>query len=286
MMTQRLRILMVDLVLLGVVLLWISEHTRSETSLPFGPFHLPDSAFGPPFSGAFRSLQPESAITTLEAARQAGLHLIINLAGSRRQFQEADGGFSLPRFQALLERFRGFDFASYIADGTVIGHMLFDEPQDPSNWNGKPVSFADIEAAATYSRELFPTLPVGVGGPPSFLQGGAPWTALTFAFAQYTTRRGDVPSWLSQEVEIAQRIELGLVLSLNVLSGNNGGLVTADQLWTWGLLLADEPSACALLMWKYEATYFTDPAIADAVASIAQASRERTAPSCDPSNLF
>jgi hypothetical protein len=247
--------------------------------LPFGPFHLPDSSFGPPYTGAFRALDPATANATLDAARKAGFRLIINLTGSRRQFQEADGAFSLAKFKALLDGFRAFDFAPYVADGTVIGHMLFDEPQDPTNWNGKPVPFAEIEAAAAYSKQLFPALPVGVAGPPSFLQGST-WRALDFGFAQYTTRRGDVATWAGNEVNAAQVSKLGLVLSINVLSGNNGAQVTADQLLTWGTTLAREPSACALLMWKYDEAYFGNASIASAVASVAQAAKGRSAPSC------
>jgi len=72
-------------------------------------------------------------------------------------------------FNQELDLFKDIDLMSYVADGTVVGHLLFDEPQDPSNWNGAPVPFEDIEAVAAHSKALWPTLPVGVGGPASFV---------------------------------------------------------------------------------------------------------------------
>ena len=248
----------------------------------FGPFHLPEAEFGLTYPGAFRSLRPNEALAVLEAARAAKISLIINLAGSRRRFQEADGAFSPARFNEILDRYQPIDFAPYVADGTIIGHMLFDEPQDPSNWNGSQTPYADIEAVAAHSKALWPTMPVGVAGPPSFLQGGAPWSALDFGFAQYTTQRGDVAAWLSQEVGAAQQTGLGLVLSINVLGGNNRSPVTAAQLAEWGALFVAEPRACGLLMWRYDDSYFQNPDVAGVVASLAQAAQGRAAASCQP----
>lgn len=229
------------------------------------------------------ALRPDSAISRLEAARSAGISLLINLAGGRRHFQEPDGAFSLSLFMQRLGRFQAIDFQPYVADGTVIGHLLFDEPHDPSNWNGSTVPFEDIEAAAAYSKQLWPSLPAGVGSPPGFLQGGAPWISLDTAFAQYTARRGDVTAWRNTQVSTAQASGLGLALSINVLSGgNNRGRVTADQLRDWGSILASEPYICALTMWKYDSSYFNDPAIADSVTDVAQVAQSRPPHSCLP----
>ncbi len=260
-----------------------SEAPGFNQDLLFGPFHLPEAEYSnSPFTGSFAALRPDTATATLEAARKAGIRLIINLAGGRPGYQESDGAFSVSRFKERLDAYKSVDLASYVADGTILGHLMFDEPQDPSNWNGKPAPFADIEAAAAYSKELWPTLPVGVGGPASFLQGGAPWSALDFAFAQYTTQRGDVMTWLREEVAAARQAQLGLVLSINILGGNNRSPVTAAQLKEWGDLFASEPSVCGLLMWKYDPGYVQDASVAAAFAEISQIARARTVRSCLP----
>jgi hypothetical protein len=254
----------------------------SGTPIVFGPFHLPTTDFGPPYTGAFATLDPQTAKSTLDAARAAGMHLLINLAGSRRSFQSGDGSFSVSLFEQRLDAFKGIDFGSYVADGTLVGHMLFDEPQDPSNWNGSPVPYADIEAVAEYSKQLWPTLPVGAGGPPSYLLPGAPYKALDFGFAQYTTQRGDVKTWLQQEVTDARQIHIGLVVSINILGGNNRNSVTATQLQEWGQVLASEPTICGLLMWRYDPSYLQNPTIQQALTAIGQVVKTHPNTPCRP----
>ncbi len=251
--------------------------------MPFGPFHLPTELFKDDhYTGAFQSLTPETAVDILEAARQSGTSLIIHLTGSRRVHQTATGALSTEKFAQELAPFQHIDLESYVADGTVVGHLMFDEPHDPSNWDGSPVPYRDIETAAAASKAIWPSLPVGVGGPPSYLIDGAPWSNLDFAFAQYLTKHGDVHDWLERELENANASGLGLALSINILGGNNRNPVTAEQLVEWGTLLVAEPKACALLMWKYDVGYIDDPAIQDALFEIAEVARQRTAVPCTP----
>jgi hypothetical protein len=256
--------------------------TVSGGGILFGPFHLPDAQFGPPYTGAFASLTPETAVATLDAARAAHIRLIIQLAGSRRAYQNSDRSFSVDRFNQAVDAFKSIDFAPYVADGTLTGHMMFDEPFHASNWNGQPVPFADIEAVAAHGKQLWPTLPTGVGAPDSFLQGGAPWTSLDFGYAQYTTQRGDVKTWLTQEVGAARQSHLGLVVGINILGGNNRSNVSADQLKEWGQVLVSEPSICGVLMWKYDTGYLGDPNIASALQALAQIARTHESKACRP----
>jgi hypothetical protein len=253
-------------------------------AFPFGPSRLPvTGARTAPFTATVGSFRPDDAVATLDAARANGLHLLVRLARNRRRFRNADGSFSLEKWKHEVDAYRGIDFAPYVADGTIIGHYLFDEPHDPTNWNGKPVPYADIEAAAAYSKRLWPTMPAEIGSPPSFLLGGAPWRSLDLAFAQFSARKGDLRPWLRTEVEAARRQQLGLFLSLNVLEGGTlHEKLTPTQLETWGMTMAAEPDACGLFMWRYDSTYFHEPAVADAIASIATvaARRDLPAPMC------
>ena len=257
-----------------------SGFPATGSGIPFGPFHLPDERFGQTYTFAFRQLTPESAQATLEAARRAGIHLLINLSGARRQFQTSDGAFCLDCWKRWVEAYAGLDLAPYVADGTVIGHLMFDEPQDGNNWNGRPVPFADIEAAAAYSRQLFPGLPAGVCGPPLFLADGAPWTALDFAFAQYTTNKGDFAEWAASQAASAQSQRLGLIFSINMLHGNDRSPVTPEQLRAWGVALAGMPQTCGLLMWKYDESVFETPDMRAAMADVAKAAAGRSPLTC------
>ncbi|HEU4643307.1 MAG TPA: Ig-like domain-containing protein [Gemmatimonadaceae bacterium] len=248
--------------------------------LPFGPFHLPASLFGQSlptgFTGVLRAPTPDSVLAMLDSARSRHLRIVLRLVRGRQRFQNADSSFSLALWKVEVDRFRGIDFAPYVRDGTVIGHSLMDEPEDPTNWGGRGIAYPVLDSAAEYSKELWPEMPAGVYSPPSLIEGGAPYRFVDFAFAQYTVEKGDIDAWLRNEVSLARRMGIGLQLSLNVLvGGTNGAAMTPQQLERYGATLASEPYACALLMWKYDVhdpSYFEDPdvlAAADSVGRVA-----------------
>jgi hypothetical protein len=252
--------------------------------LPFGPWHLPDDSFHTPFSGAIRGAHPDDVMATLEAARRAGFRVIVRLDRGRKRFSNADGSFNLALWKKEIDRYHGIDFAPYVKDGTLLGHFLFDEPDDPTNWNGHPVPYAVIESTAAYSKRLWPTLPTGVGASAVFLQGGGRWTDLDFTETQYRPKKGDVRQWLATQVAAARAAHLGLALSINVLDGNGRGQpLSGAQLRTFGLVLAEEPSACGLFMWKYDEhdpKYFQRQEVRAAAADIGRVTAGRRAQPC------
>lgn len=251
--------------------------------IPFGPWRLPDSLFHAPYTGTVLALRPADAIARLDAARQSHVHVIVILERSRRYHQNPDKSLSLASWKREIEQFRGIDFGPYVADGTIIGHMLIDEPHDPTNWNGAPVPFAVIDSAATFSKSLWPTLPTGVTSPPNFLADGT-WTSLDWSFAQYRPNKGDLASWLARQADAARRSGLGFILSINVLEGNGRGApLAADQLRRFGLMMAAQTDACALTMWKYDEknpAFFQAPDVQAAIAAVAAAAAAHPARSC------
>jgi hypothetical protein len=255
-----------------------------DGGLPFGPFHLPDDQFRAPFTGALRGVHPEDVVATLDAARRSHFRVVITLQRGRKRFRNPDGSFSLALWQGEIDRFRGIDFAPYVADGTLLGHYLFDEPHDPTNWDGRPVAYAVIDSAAAYSKRLWPTMPTIVRSPPTFLAAGAPWRFLDVAWAQYTARHGDVRSFIGRESAAARRMDLGLAVSLEVLSGGPFRRpISASDLRDWGSVLASEPTACGLFMWKYDKkdpSYFERADVRAAAASVARVASARAAPPC------
>jgi hypothetical protein len=189
--------------------------------------------------------------------------VILNLSTTAGS-QAPDDSFSLQLWKQRIDRFRNFDFEPYIADGTVLGHYVMDEPHSASNWGGRPVPFADIEAAAQYSKRLWPNMTTFVRTHPEFLEE-APfrWVYVDAAWVQYTARRGDVERYLERQVASAQSLGLGLVVGLNILNGGTaeGGIpgdlngkwaMSASDIRSLGRVLAAEPYACAFSMWKYD----------------------------------
>ncbi len=257
--------------------------TGAGPGVPFGPWRLPDSLFHAPFTATVLALRPGDAIARLDAARRAHIQVFIILERSRRNHQRADKSFDLVAWKREIVAFRGVDFSSYVADGTVLGHILIDEPHDPTNWNGAPVPYAIIDSAAAFSKSLWPTLPVGVTSPPTFL-AQAPLPSIDWSFAQYRPNKGEINAWLAMQRSAAERSGLALVLSINVLDANgHDAPLAASELQRIGVAMSAEPGLCALTMWKYDdrrPEYFERADVQRAVAAIAAVASTGSARSC------
>lgn len=252
----------------------------SVRGLPFGPAKLPSSLYRFPYTSTGLQPEPEEVIAELDQARAAGLRVLINLAGDEDTFKDADGRFSLELWLQRVDRFQGIDLDSYVADGTLAGHFLFDEPFNANRWNGQ-VSYADIEATAAHSHELWPSMPAGVTSNFGFLAGGAPWNSLDFAIVQYATWRGDFNEWLANQIELREQLNLGLVWSLNIVEGNdNETRMTAQQIRTWGAALAAVPEACLLTLTQYNADMFSQADIINAMRRVGKVARDRNPAPC------
>jgi hypothetical protein len=252
--------------------------------LAFGVYHLPTASYGPEYSGALRATSPETFLAELEAARRTNTRVLVSFAGSDLSFTDEQGHFSMTIWKAKVARFAAIDFSSYIADGTLLGHYIMDEPSDRSNWGGEQVSPADIEETARYSKELWPTLPTVIRAWTRYLQGYE-YPHLDAAWAQYHERFGPIEPWLSANVRDAVSIGLNLVVGLNVLGGGgeeeglvgiwkvNSYSMNASQVRTWGAFLLAEPRACAFISWMYHPVYFARPDIIAANAELLDRAR-------------
>jgi hypothetical protein len=264
--------------------------------IPFGLYHLPETEFAPPFTSALRNgTDPAEVIPILDAARKAGVKVYLNMFVSRRQIQNPDGSFSLERWKQRIDRFQNLGLEPFISDGTLAGNYLMDEPDSKGKWNGQSVPYADIEAAAAYSKQLWPGLTTMIRADPLFLQK-APfrWVYLDAAWAQYTTRKGNVEDYARRHAAVAKELGLGLVVGLNVLDGGDGssGLegtkvkyfaMSATEVMHNGSVLLREPGACALLLWKYDRedrAYFQRPEIRAALETLGLLAATHPASSC------
>jgi hypothetical protein len=263
----------------------------SHEGLPFGPAQLPPAHF-PDFSGTvYPASKPDKLIRDLEAARRAGARLFISFTGNE-QFNRDSNGFSLAKWEQRVDRFRGVDLTPYIAEGTIVGHLLLDEPQDPTNWNGKRVSQAQIEEIAKYSKQVWPTMPTVIRAQPTYLQGYQ-YPHLDAIRLHYVARLGPIEDWVSVQVQGAQALGLGLIGGLNVLNGGSedSGIpgkaagkyaMSADQIRSWGGRFLSEPYICGFLMYQYDSTYLSRPDIQAALSDLGEMARSLPKRSCRP----
>lgn len=159
--------------------------------------------------------------------------------------------------------------AAAVADGTVIGKQLVDEPQTP-RWGGNTTK-AMIDEMAAYSKNMFPTLPVGINvGPPAYRwRSSERFRRLDVVRYQYSwwVTEGNVAAWRDAVLNQARLDGVTPAFSMNILDGGvpdkqgswdcsgTGGKgtyapkcrMTADQLRSWGRAVAS--AGCYLMRW-------------------------------------
>ncbi len=255
-------------------------------TFPIGPFHLETSGAmnNAYWTGGFIDLKNPNDLSVLDTAHANGLRVLTHLTGGRSGFQNADGSFNLDMWKAQLDEWRGSNLQKYIDNGTVIGHVMIDEPQDTNgNWGGHVFKYEDLEAAAAYSKSIWPNLPTGAGTNPVWLSSASfTWSAFDFAITPYTARKGDPQAFLNSQASAAQAEGLALYTSINVLHGGNtpGSAVTADQLRSWGTLFINDPRNCGLTLWKWDqgdnGGFFSSPDIAGVLAELSALAATRS----------
>lgn len=246
-------------------------------SIPFGPIHWPNSEFSSgPYTGTLETLVAGSAQLVLDAARANGKRMFVALAGAggaSLQKNDGSGKFDLSKFKAKLDAIKAletasgstFSLQSYVDDGTVLGNLTVDEPQDAGSWGGAPIPYSDLLAAAAYSKQLWPNLPFGFASPPDWLVTQGSWIdstglkVLDLSFAQINVSKeseyGGIEGFISAQNAAADQLGIGLVYSINALNGgSNQAAITSTQLTTWGTRFASEPRSCALFMWSWESS--------------------------------
>jgi hypothetical protein len=251
----------------------------SRRGIPIGHFAQPLSAFGRTYNGGHQNFSPRSIVRELKAIRARGGRVVIAFSGSPRYYR-VNGHFSFERWKSRVNRFRGINLSQFVSDGTIIGHYMIDEPNDPRNWRGRPVSPATLEQMAKYSKQLWPRMPTIVRVEPGYL--GRNHRYLDAAWAQYLHRKGPVESFLRRNVSAAQDRRLGLVVGLNVIKGGspNGTKMTASEVKKWGSALLNSSYPCAFISWTYNRTYLSSGGVGDAMRALRRKAESRSARSC------
>lgn len=275
----------------GLAAASLASAVYARRGIPFGPFHLPQAKFGGTYNGSVTNVAPSALLRYLAQAKRTGARVILSFSGTNRFYQNSNHTFSLTKWQQRVNRYRGIRFASYIKDGTLIGHYLMDEPHHAANWGGRLVSRATLDAMARYSKKLWPGLATVVRSPPSYLRGYH-YRYLDAAWAQYTARFGSVSSYVSANVRDARASGLALVVGMNTLAGSNGsGLrgyygkkgwtsMTAGQIRSWGAAILANPYPCAFLNWRWDDRYMGRADVKLALAYLSGKARLKSAKSC------
>jgi len=292
-------------VLLVAALLVAACSDASSAGVPWGPNDIPPNLYGNPYSGTKVYFAPARTFGKLTEARDAGVRVIVRLAGRQEHYQNPDGTFNLEMWKAQVDRYRDVPFDRFVADGTVVAHQIVSEAKAPEQFGGAVIPNDVLDEMAAYSRSMWPTMPTLVRADATELEeqataDGTPWPGWTWRYldaasSRYLARKGDPAEFAAAEQASADRQGLALALGLNVLSGGDGSsgfpspelsgswAMSADELRNYTAALLENTRACSFEMWKYfsTTTYFTEPSIAEAMDDVAELAADYPTHSCE-----
>jgi hypothetical protein len=270
----------------GAITLATPEAPQLATSfaggVPMGLFAMPTSEFGSRYNGAMRNIGTYQLVSELSAIRSRGGKVILMMAGAQPYYKNADGSFSLSKWKARVDRYRKLNIGSYISDGTIVGHYLIDEPFDPANWAGHPISGSTLEEMAKYSKSIWPSMKTIVRAEPYEIKWSGTYHALDAAWAQYLARKGDVSDYLQKNVSAAKQMGLGLVVGLNIPKGGvpNGTWMTPQEVERFGTAMLSSGYACAFISWQYGSSNLQTAAMRDAMSAVRRKAENVPSRSC------
>jgi hypothetical protein len=242
------------------------------TGIPYGlwgntPTDLPNGTIWT--GGSISSKSPSFVLQQLANAQNKTpkMGMWFKLAGGDQTPYTTDGHFDVAKWKQTLDDAHGgtiqadgtsgyyLQYLNYIPD-TFLGFILLDDLGPPTFTPA--VTAAEINAIAAHAKLRFPLLATAVRERATVLEakpGHGGYPNLDAAWAQYRSDRGTPSDYMSQQIAAAQRLNLGLVMGINI---NNGGTpigtnVTPAQILSWGsVFLEPGPSdyACGFFMWE------------------------------------
>jgi hypothetical protein len=256
------------------------------------------------------AIDPDEVISRISAARGLHQHLLLSMTGGAHRNYKTDGVFDMAKWKAKMDRYNTAPIqaavAAAVADGTIIGNSVMDEPQNTSADNswGPPgtMTKARVDEMCGYVKGMFPTMPVGVVHDHRVFQPDVPYHTCDFIVTQYrwAKTKGDIAQFRDDALALGKRDGIAIAFSLNILDGGiprekkdepcpvpeTGGdgtmgkacRMTSDQIREWGLVLG--PAGCALTMWRYDPIVMADPKNIQAFKDIGAALSQAQARSC------
>lgn len=267
----------------------------------FGPYAAPDDNF---FSAEFLSgTSAGSLISEISRARARHKHLVIPVAGGSHQQYKVGGKFDDSTWARTVDAYGTpaikAAIAAAVADGTIIGASVMDEPQQedkpgndnkswgPHGWMTK----ARVDRLCAYVKKTHPTLPTGVVHDQGVFEPTVNYAKCDFIATQYRLSKASVTAFRDEAMTFCKRSKIACIMMFNSLHGgapsktcekygddNPAGTLcppTPAQVFDWAITLGSV--GCALITWRYEAALFTQPDYAKqfkrAVDSLAQLPR-------------
>ena len=290
----------------------LTIRTSLDVGIPFGSYDLWPTATktqttgGGFFTSSHDYVAPGEMVIHIALARAKGLSIVLAMTGGAHDRYKTGGVFDEGKWRSAMDAYNTpaiqTAIADGVADGTILGNSVMDEPQQSGttdkDW-GPPGTLTKVrvDGLCGYVKAIFPTLAVGVGHDHNAFEPGNSYQVCEFFMPQYAHRKGAVTSWRDAALAMAARDNLAVLFSMNLLNGGvqdksgawdcagTGGLgdrspncrMTAEQVREFGLTLGQ--AGCAMLSWKYDKDFVNKienlEAFAEVAVSLARAPRTR-----------
>jgi hypothetical protein len=231
-------------------------------------------------------------IPRIAQAKRKNIRLFLNMTGGSHKSYLTNGVFDMTKWRAKMDTYNNpairAAVAAAVADGTIIGNSVMDEPANVSASNSwgpaGTMTKARVDDMCRYVKDIFPTLAVGVIHDHRIFEPEKGYQHCEFLVSQYRLSKGDVRAFRDGGLAFAKRFNLSIIFSLNVIHGGNPGTaclkmgddphgnlcpMSADQVRDWGITLGS--AGCALIMWRYYQQYIEKPEVQSALGDVATA---------------
>jgi hypothetical protein len=259
------------------------------TGIPFGPSGgmLNSTTEVAPFTMTVQGVTPSNIVSYLSKARAAKARLILNMTGGHHEKYMTAGAFDYARWTAAMDAYNTPAIkqavAEAVADGTIVGNSVMDEPHihgggDGNTWGPQgTMTKVVVDQMCGYAKAMFPTLPVGVAHRHDAFEPTRSYHVCEFFISQYSSRHGSVTAFRDAGLALARRDGHAVIFGMNIL---NGGIQDRDGTWDCigtggkgtyapncrmtpaqirenGAVLG--PAGCGLAMWRYDASFMANP---------------------------
>jgi hypothetical protein len=179
-------------------------------------------------------LAPEGVLRRIASARKYKLKLLTNMTGGAHTRYKTNGVFDMAKWKAVMDTYNTPTIqaavAGAVADGTIIGNSVMDEPHntdhgfgDRENSWGPPgtITKVMVDEMCGYVKQIFPTLPTGVFHQHSNFEPEKSYRVCDFIVDQYTwtSTQGNVTAFRDAALAMGRRDGIEIMFSLNILAG-------------------------------------------------------------------